>query len=120
MKKFNYVIKSIFIGFFAGIINGLFGSGGGAIIVPSLTLLLGLTHHKAHATSLLIILPFSIISFIIYYNNQYADIGITFKVSFGGIIGAYFGAKALNKIPNSYLKRIFGICLCIVAIRMVF
>lgn len=55
------VLKLIGIGFLTGIINGLFGSGGGTIIVPALVFLIGMEDFKAHATAISIILPLSII-----------------------------------------------------------
>lgn len=120
MKNKSLIIKSSIIGLISGFINGLFGSGGGTIIVPSLTFILGLPQHKAHATALMIILPLSILSSIIYFNSQLIDFPITLKVSLGAIIGAYIGARTLNKIPNKWLKKIFGVFMIIAAIRMVF
>src|SRR5690554_3218522 len=114
------IIKSGIIGLISGFINGLFGSGGGTIIVPSLTFILGLPQHNAHATALIIILPLSILSSIIYFNSQLIDFPITLKISLGAIIGAYIGAKILNRIPNKWLRKIFGIFMVIAAIRMVF
>ncbi len=55
-------VKLLSIGIITGFINGLFGSGGGTIVVPALIFLLGMDDHKAHATAISIILPLSIIS----------------------------------------------------------
>ncbi len=120
MKNKKHLIKSSIIGLISGFINGLFGSGGGTIIVPSLTHFLGLPQYKAHATALIIIFPLSIISSIIYLKNKLIDFQITLKVSMGAMIGAYIGAKLLNKVPNKVLKKIFGVFIIIAAIRMVF
>ena len=120
MKNKNFLIKSSMIGLISGFINGLFGSGGGTIIVPGLTNFLALPQYRAHATALIIILPFSIISSIIYLKSKLIDFRITFKVSIGVMIGAYIGAKILNKVPNKILKKIFGVFIIIAAIRMVF
>lgn len=116
----NAIIKSSIIGFISGFINGLFGSGGGTIVVPGLVFLLGLTQHKAHATALMIILPLSILSSVIYFNNHLIDFPITLKVSIGAILGSYIGAKTLNKVPDKLLRKIFGMFMIIAAIRMVF
>lgn len=120
MKNKSTILKSIIIGVIAGFINGLFGSGGGTIVVPGLVFILGLPQNKSHATALMIILPLSILSSIIYCNNQLIDLPITLKVSIGAIIGAYIGAKTLNKIPNKWLRKGFGFFMIIAAIRMVF
>ena len=53
--------KLYLLGFITGLINGVFGSGGGMIIVPALVFLVGLEDYKAHATAISIILPISII-----------------------------------------------------------
>ncbi|MTI70937.1 MAG: sulfite exporter TauE/SafE family protein [Firmicutes bacterium] len=117
MKKIN--IKILTIGFLTGIINGLFGSGGGTIIVPSLVFILGLEEHKAHATAISIILPLTLISTFIYFNNGMLNFKIATLVAAGGIIGGFTGAKLLKKIPSTLLRKIFGLFMIIAAIRMV-
>ncbi|MBU5677668.1 sulfite exporter TauE/SafE family protein [Alkaliphilus sp. MSJ-5] len=120
MEKFIYWLKIALIGFFSGIINGLFGAGGGTVAVLALTLIFGISQHKAQATAISIILPLSLISGFIYYKNGFTTIDITFKVALGGIIGSYIGSNALNKIPANYLRKIFGFFIIVAAIRMVF
>ena len=120
MEKFIYWLKIGLIGFFSGIINGLFGAGGGTVAVLALTLIFGISQHKAQATAISIILPLSLISGFIYYKNGFTTIDITFKVALGGIIGSYIGSNALNKIPANYLRKIFGFFIIVAAIRMVF
>ncbi len=115
-----YILLSLFIGLFSGFVNGLFGSGGGTIVVPSLVFVLGFAQYKAHATALFIILPLSILSSLIYMLNQSINYPITLKISLGAMVGGYIGAKILNRIPNIYLKKIFGTFMIIAAIRMVF
>ncbi|MTI66047.1 MAG: sulfite exporter TauE/SafE family protein [Firmicutes bacterium] len=117
MKKIN--IKILIIGFLTGITNGLFGSGGGTIIVPSLVFILGLEEHKAHATAISIILPLTLISTFIYFNNGMLNFKIAILVALGGIIGGFSGAKLLKKIPSTILRKIFGLFMIIAAIRMV-
>ncbi|KAB3531464.1 sulfite exporter TauE/SafE family protein [Alkaliphilus serpentinus] len=115
-----YWIKIILVGMSAGIINGLFGAGGGTIIVPALTFVFGATQHKAHATAISIILPFAVVSSYIYYRNGFFDINTTLKVALGGIVGSYLGSKCLNHISANYLRKIFGVFMIIAAIRMIF
>lgn len=112
--------KLIAIGVVAGLINGLFGSGGGTIIVPALVFLLGLQDYKAHATAIPIILPLSIISVTVYLLNNKIPFDIALLVASGGIAGSYVGAKFLNKIPVKYLRKIFGSVIIYTAIRMIF
>ena len=111
--------KLIGIGVVAGLVNGLFGSGGGTIVVPSLVFLLKLKDYKAHATAIPIILPLSIISVIVYLFNNKVPFDIAFYVVIGGLVGSYLGAKFLNKIPVKYLRKIFGSVIIYTAIRMI-
>jgi hypothetical protein len=112
-------LKLIAIGFITGIVNGLFGSGGGTIIVPALVFLVKMEDFKAHATAISIILPLSIISTIIYLKSNLINFNIVYIIAIGGIIGSFIGAKLLKKIPNIILRKIFGIIIIITAIRMI-
>lgn len=120
-KRFSLgrYIKYILIGLVAGIANGLFGSGGGTIVVPAMVLLLGVDEHKAHATAISIILPLTIVSAFFYMQNHYVDWTLTLKVMFGGIIGGYLGAKLLSVCPSKILRKVFALFIIIAAIRMV-
>lgn len=111
--------KLISIGLFTGFINGIFGSGGGIIVVPALIFLLNVEDHKAHATAISIILPLSIISSIIYFVNGSIPIKIATPVAIGGILGGYLGAKTLNKIPVNLLRKTFASVIIYTAIRMI-
>lgn len=116
MKKryFYYVL-----GLISGFLNGLFGSGGGVIAVPMLEKA-GLEAKKAHATSIAVILPLSIISTVAYMFNKSFDIKSAAVYIPFGLLGAAIGAFILKKIPNSLLRRIFGGLIVISAIKMLF
>ncbi|MFA7533089.1 MAG: sulfite exporter TauE/SafE family protein [Tissierellaceae bacterium] len=113
-------IKLISIGLITGLINGLFGSGGGTIVVPSLVFIIGMEDYKAHATAISIILPLSIISTMVYLTNGSIPFNIAVPVSIGGVLGSYIGAKLLNKIPVNILRKVFGTVIIYTAIRMIF
>lgn len=115
----NNKYKLIAIGVVAGLVNGLFGSGGGTIVVPSLIFLLNLQDYKAHATAIPIILPLSLISAIVYLFNNKIPFDVSLFVVIGGLVGSYVGAKFLNKIPVKYLRKIFGGVIIYTAIRMI-
>lgn len=118
MRNDNF--KLISIGLVAGLINGLFGSGGGTIVVPALVFIMGLEDHKAHATAISIILPLSIISTIIYLLNNTIPIKESIWVMVGGLFGSYVGARLLNKVPVTILRKIFGSLIIYTALRMIF
>lgn len=113
------MIKKIIIGLFAGLVSGLFASGGGMIVVPALIHFFKLKEAKARATSILIILPMVITSGIFYYNNKYINWKIGIMCAFGGIAGGYIGAKILKKIPEKYLRIAFTFFIIYVSIRMI-
>ena len=107
------------IGLVTGLVNGLFGSGGGTLVVPALVFLLGVDDYKAHATAISIILPLSIVSTIIYVSKDSIPFKIAIPVAIGGVVGSYIGAKTLNKIPINILRKIFGSVIIYTAIRMI-
>ncbi|WP_279230313.1 sulfite exporter TauE/SafE family protein [Thermohalobacter berrensis] len=115
IKKYS---KFIIIGLITGMVNGLFGSGGGTIIVPALVFLIGIEDHKAHATAISIIFPLTIVSTFIYFTHDMLRLNIAIVVGLGGSIGAYIGARLLNKVPSKILRKAFGIFMIIAAIRM--
>jgi len=118
MKNIKSWTKMIIIGFTAGLINGIFGAGGGMIIVPALTCFFGVEQHKAQATAISIILPFAIISGYVYYVKGFVNLGVTYNVALGSIIGSYIGSRALTRFSDSALRKIFGFFIIIAAIRM--
>ena len=112
-------IKLIGIGLVTGMVNGLFGSGGGTLVVPALVFLIGVHDYKAHATAISIILPLSIISTFIYFKNNIIRFDIALVVALGGILGSFIGAKILKKIPIPILRKVFGSVIIITALRMI-
>lgn len=117
MKK-EFLYKAL-IGFFSGIISGLFASGGGMIIVPAFIYVLKMKDVEARATSVLCILPMVVTSGIFYYKNNYIDWKVGILCAIGGIIGGVIGAKLLNKISEKYLKIAFTIFLIYASWRMI-
>ncbi len=112
--------KKIIIGIVTGFANGLFGSGGGTIVVPAMERFLGEEEHKAHATAIAIILPLSVLSLVIYLWKT--DLGTVWKTalwaSTGGLVGGIVGARLLRKVSGIWLHRIFGGFMLAAAVRM--
>lgn len=117
--KSNF-FKKIIIGFLAGIISGLFTSGGGLILVPAFVYMLKMESKKARATSIFCILPMVITTAICYSNNNLINWQIGLYCAIGGIIGGFIGANFLNKIHDKYLKITFAIFLIYAAYNMLF
>lgn len=118
MKK--EALYKILIGFFAGIVSGLFASGGGMILVPAFMYLLKMEDVESRATSVICILPMVVTSGIFYYTSNYIDWKIGLLCAIGGVVGGVVGAKLLNKLPAKYLKIVFTVFLIYASYRMIF
>lgn len=101
------MLKKIIIGIVAGIISGLFSTGGGMILVPAFLYLLKIDEIKSRATSILCILPMVITTSIFYNKNDYIDWKIGILCAIGGVIGGFLGTKFLRKIPTYILNIAF-------------
>lgn len=119
-KYFNFNIKNSIIGIFTGFINGIFGSGGGTLLVPILNNIIKVDEHKSHATALAIIVFLSSASSIMYICKGTYDVNLTLKVAIGSIVGGILGAKLLCKLTGKFLRISFGLIMIIAALRMVF
>jgi uncharacterized protein len=111
----------ILIGLAAGILSGMFGIGGGVIIVPALVFLCGFSQLKAQGTSLAILLPpVGILGFIEYYKKGQTNLQAGILIAIFLIIGSIFGAKLAQQLPISILKKGFGVFMILVSIKMIF
>ena len=115
------LILFILIGLIAGILSGMFGVGGGIIIVPALMYLCGFSQLKAQGTSLAIMLPpVGILAFVSYYKRGQVDIKSGILICIFLIVGSVFGAKIANNIPIPILKRSFGVLMILISLKMIF
>ena len=106
-------------GVVAGFLNGLFGAGGGSLIVPFLEIFAGQEEQKSHATAILIILGFTLVSLFFYGAQNHLNVNLALQVSAGGVLGGFLGAKFLKKLSGSTVSKIFGAFMIIAAVRMV-
>ncbi len=120
MKIKKNFIKTAVIGIAVGFCNGLFGSGGGTVVVPAMEKFLDMDEHKSHATAIAVILPLTVVSMILYIYKGFFDFTLAWQVSAGGIVGGVIGAKILKKISPPLLRKIFGVFIIAAAVRMVF
>lgn len=115
----NESFKLIAVGFSVGILSGLLGIGGGVFLVPIMVAYFSISQHAAHATSLAVVIPTAIVSAIIYGLHGQTDTLLSIQIIVGSIIGASIGARLMKKIPAAQLKRLFGLMLVLVGLRMV-
>jgi uncharacterized membrane protein YfcA len=106
-------------GIVTGAANGLFGAGGGTILVPALEKFVKVETHKAHATALAVILPLSLFSLFFYFRGAEIPWGTILWISAGGVAGGFLGAKLLNRLKTPWLHKIFGVFMAVAAVRMI-
>ncbi|MFP4362764.1 MAG: sulfite exporter TauE/SafE family protein, partial [Spirochaetia bacterium] len=120
-KGAKYLPLYLSLGFVAGITSGLFGIGGGAIIVPLLVTAFHLSPKEAVGTSLgALLLPVGLPGVLVYYQSGSLSIVYAACVAFGLMAGAFFGAKTSIKLPAGVIKHLYGAFLLIIAVYFVF
>lgn len=110
------------IGLFAGILSGLFGIGGGIVIVPALMILAKFPAVQATGTSLgALMLPIgAFIGALTYYKNGNLDVRASVWIAVGMIAGAYIGSQLVQHVSDIQLRRAFAVFLAIVSVRVWF
>ncbi|MBE5737907.1 MAG: sulfite exporter TauE/SafE family protein [Clostridiales bacterium] len=114
----NQKLFSVLIGAISGFINGLFGAGGGMIVVPMLINLLKFKTKQAHATAILIILPLSLVSGLLYLSFGNFNVNVGVPTSIGVILGGILGAILLSKISSKWVGVIFSVLMAVAGVKM--
>ncbi|MGC8862400.1 MAG: sulfite exporter TauE/SafE family protein [Armatimonadota bacterium] len=107
------------LGVSAGLLGGLLGIGGGAIIVPGLVFFLNFDQHRAHGTSLAVVLAMSLASVAAYWRGGHIDWLLAVEMAFGGVLGACVGARVVAALNGPVLRWIFALFLVSVGVRMI-
>jgi uncharacterized membrane protein YfcA len=110
--------RALLIGFLAGVLAGLFGVGGGFLMVPLYLAWLKIDQKKAHATSLGAVVPIAIAGAIGYASTGDVDWNSAAYLLAGSFFGAMYGAKLLHSISLPKLQLVFGILLTLSAARL--
>jgi uncharacterized protein len=116
----NILIQLLLIGLAAGVAGGMFGIGGGAIMVPAMVLILGLDQKFATGTSIAAqILPIGIFAAIVYYNKGNVNVKYSVIIAVGLIFGNLLGALFANQpfISSETMKKMYGIFLLVIGLR---
>lgn len=111
-------------GLCAGILSGLFGIGGGIILVPMLIFGLGYSQASANGTSLVaLLLPVGILGVLTYYRAGKigpTEIKAGLMIAVAMFFGAWVGAQLAIRLPEQFLRRLFSVFLVVVAFRLWF
>jgi len=104
----------------AGLLSGMFGLGGGIIIVPGLMFALGMDQRRAHGTSLGGVFLISLSSFFSYWTHDHIDWPVVLWLSIGSVAGSLIGAELLARLSKRTLTIAFIGILVIAGVRMFF
>ena len=106
----------IAVGVVAGILAGMFGIGGGVVIVPALLVLAKMSPEKATGTSLAaLLLPVGALGAWQYYRSSFVDFRAALWIALGVLLGAWLGAHLALRMPPRDLQRAFAVFLVFVA-----
>lgn len=115
------ILSYIIWGLIAGIAGGFFGIGGGIILIPVLGLIFGLTQHQAQGTTLaLMIPPIGLLAALKYYFEGNVNLKIAAFICVGFFFGGYIGATLVHYVPDMLLRRVFGLILLLISLRLIF
>ena len=106
------------VGLLAGFLAGLFGVGGGILIVPGLVLAAHMAQRLAHGTSLAAVVPISVASLITYAAHDNVDWNVALWLAIGAVAGAVIGTRLLHALPQRTLAIIFIVVLVASALRL--
>lgn len=106
------------VGVGAGVLSGLFGVGGGILVVPALVMILGLDQRLASGTSLGAVFPISVASLITYWSQDNVDWAMALWLAIGAVGGAVYGTKLIHRLPRRFIGYLFTVMLVITAIRL--
>jgi uncharacterized membrane protein YfcA len=112
-------VTATVIGLAAGAFSSLLGVGGGLLIVPALVYLLRVRPHRAHGTSLAVVLPTALAGMYRYAQAGNVEAGLVLPLAVGGVLGALIGAAAANALGAGLLKRLLGVLVVVTGCVMI-
>lgn len=116
MNSLSGLLSILALGLAAGVLSGLFGIGGGLVIVPGLVILFGLDQKTATGTSLLaLLMPVGLLAVIDYYRRDKLQVSYGLWIAPGLFVGALIGSRLTVGLSDQALKRVYAGFLVIVA-----
>jgi hypothetical protein len=115
----------VVVGLIGGVLSGFFGVGGGVIMIPLMVSVLAIPQHRAHGTSLTVIIPTAVVGAITYFVSPHegqtsAQTVALYTLAFAvpAMLGAPLGVKVIHRIDTASLKRLFGIMILALAVQL--
>lgn len=120
MKRKNDKLPLVAAGLFTGLACGLLGGGGGMIVVPFYSRILKKEVRVSHATAILVILPVTVVSGLMYAAFGAFDPVPGIPAAIGVVVGGALGALLLKKMPPARVMRLFGLVMLAAGVKMLF
>jgi uncharacterized membrane protein YfcA len=119
IKSRKTIVTGAGLSFFGGLASGLLGIGGGTLIVPIMTVVMGMPIHYATATSMFTMIFTSISGVTKYYQSNLINFPVALMLAAGTVVGAQVGAYTSKRISGRNLSLIFGVILIAAGINMI-
>jgi len=120
-SKMTIIVALLIVGFLAGALSGMVGIGGGIILVPAFVYFLNMSQQQAQGTTLaMFLMPIGILGVYNYYQKGYVDVKIALLVAITFVLGSYFGSKIAISVDQAAIRKIFGVTILLVALKMIF
>jgi len=120
-QKMTNIVLYILIGTISGIVMGVVGVGGGAIIIFNLLYLVHLPQKMAQGTTLLIVAaPVSLLAAYNYYTKGFVNVKAAIIIMISFLIFSFIGSQISSVLPKEVLKTILGVMLMLMGLKIVF
>lgn len=118
-NEWQKICAGLLVGLGIGILSGIFGAGGGVMILLALIIIMSFPLHKAIGTSTLIMAITALSSTIGYAARGKIDFGLGSFLSVGAVLGGILGSRYANKVNEKTLRKVVGICFAVMGVVMV-
>jgi len=120
LDKIPAILSYLGVGLTVGILSALLGIGGGVLLVPALVFIWACSMHTAIGTSLAVITVCSLAAATRHHMLGNVDFALAGALAVGAVVGSFFiGAPLAEMLPGEILKKIFGVLLVVVGLRMI-
>lgn len=110
----------IAIGLAAGVLSGVFGIGGGVVIVPALIYMAGFNQHRATGTSLAVLLPpIGFAAMWEYYRHDNVNVRAAMIIAAAVFVGGWLGAVVANRVSGPFLRLAFGVFVVVLGVSLI-